>query len=503
MSILNQAFAKALDPSAPPLLSQIMAAARQGHLCLRSSLSLSVTSKAIVHDAGRYYLQRNWVLETAIVEEMGRLLSATPEDLFDPERFILPETLSLEQAEAAKSVLTRSLTLLSGGPGTGKSFLAIETLAALARAHRSGSFRVKIAAPTGKAADRLAAALPPLANVDIEALTLHRLLGLQPGRTRLFEHHPLDADLIIADEASMIDASLFAHLLQAVPDGCRLFLLGDADQLPPVDGAGVFSDLADLFAIRLRKNHRLQNERLYSCFDAARTGSLAPLLEILEPPPTDLFGWIETEFQLTAQFETTRLISPLRKGPFGVDAINAHLLERLQSRLAYGESWSAPLLVLSNDPVQKLYNGTPGTLQGIYQGGSIPYGSEEVLFADGRRFLLRQLPGYELAFAISAHKSQGSEFDKIVCLLPPGSEEFGREALYTALTRAKKEIRLVGEKEILEKVASKHSQSENGLKERLNFFKGSALNNPPEGQAPLDSLVTGLKTSSSEANPKL
>src|SRR5690606_2942538 len=134
--------------------------------------------------------------------------------------------------------LNRSLTLVSGGPGTGKSFLAIETLAALSRAFLGRSFSVKIAAPTGKAADRLAAALPPLENVAIETLTLHRLLHLQPGRTRLFDMRPLDADLIIADEASMIDASLLAHLLKAIPNGSRLLLLGDADQLPPVDGGG-------------------------------------------------------------------------------------------------------------------------------------------------------------------------------------------------------------------------------------------------------------------------
>lgn len=477
MSALDRAFAAALDPAAPPLFSQIMAAAREGHLCLRSDLPLPETfsSKAIVQDSGRYYLHRNWVIETIIVEELMRLLAISPDDLFDSKRFLLPDALSLEQRRAAESVFARSLTIVSGGPGTGKSFLAVEALTALSRARRFAPFRVKIAAPTGKAADRLAAALPPLENCVIETLTLHRLLNLHPGRTRLFEHRALDADLVIADEASMIDASLFAHLLQAIPNGCRLLLLGDADQLPPVDGAGVFSDLADLFAIRLQRNHRMKNDRLHITFEAARDGVLPPLLDILEPIPSDLFAWIESEFQLHAAFNETRLISPLRKGPFGVDAINARLIERLQNRLAMGERWSAPILVTSNDPVQKLYNGTPGILQGTYQGGSLPYGNEEVLFGDGRSFCLRQLPGYEFAFAISAHKSQGSEFERVVCLLLPGSEEFGRAALYTALTRAKKEIRLAGSREVLEAMGSKRFRSDNGLKERIK--EGSGL--PP------------------------
>lgn len=474
---LDRAFAAALDPSAPPFLSEILAAARRGHLCLRrGALDLpkaliaeggKLPDKPIVHDASRYYLQCNWVIETTIVDELKRLLSLSPENLFDPDRFLLSDSLSSEQAEAARSVLTRSLTIVAGGPGTGKSFLAIQTLAALAQALRTGILRVKIAAPTGKAADRLAAALPPLEEIHIETLTLHRLLRLQPGRTRLFENRTPDVDLLVVDEASMIDASLFAHLLQAVPDGCRLLLLGDADQLPPVDGAGIFSDLAELFAIRLKRNHRMQNDSLHRYFEAARKGSLSPLLEILEPLPADLFSWIEAEFCLTRRFEEMRIISPLRKGPFGVDAINANLLQRLQNRLVYGESWSAPLLVTSNDSVQKLYNGTPGIVKGTYRGGNIPYGSEEVLFADGRSFLLCQLPGYEFAFALSAHKSQGSEFDQIICLLPQGSEEFSREALYTALTRAKKGIRLAGSREVLESMISKRAQTESGLRERL------------------------------------
>jgi len=251
-------------------------------------------------------------------------------------------------------------------------------------------------------------------------------------------------------------------LLQAIPSGCRLLLLGDADQLPPVDGAGVFADLAELFAIRLQTNHRMQNSNLHRFFEAARMGDSAPLLEILEPLPEDPIAWLEQN-----NFEHTRLICALRKGPLGVDALNQRALLYLQERLSFGQNWTAPILITSNDGAQKLYNGTPGVVRGTYRGGVIPYGSEEVLLSDGRLRLLRQLPGYEFAFALSAHKSQGSEFDRVLCLLSPGSEEFCREALYTALTRAKREIRLAGSKEVLEKMLSKTMRSENGIKERL------------------------------------
>jgi exodeoxyribonuclease V alpha subunit len=428
----------------------------------------------VVREKERYYLQRNWVLETTIVEQLSRLWQARPNDLFDPALFLLPPELAPAQADVVKSVLSRSLTVAAGGPGTGKSYTAIQTLNCLAAALLKGVLRVKIAAPTGKAADRLAQALTPSDRLEIETLTLHRLLRLQPGRVRLFENHLLDADLIIVDEASMIDASLFAHLLKAIPNGCRLLILGDADQLPPVDGGSVFRDLTDLLAIRLQFSHRTQKEGLHRLFNAVRNGDATPLLDVLEPLPADLYAWIESEFRLTdpEQFERTRIICPLRKGPFGVDALNQGLLSRLQKRLTIGQTWSAPILVTSNEAHLKLYNGTPGTLKGTYQGGAIPYGSEEVQFADGRTFTLRQLSGYEFAFALSAHKSQGSEFNRVVCLMPLGSEEFCREALYTAMTRAKEEIRLVGSREILEKMLYARSHVESGFRERMDsLFK--------------------------------
>ncbi len=478
-TLLDRTFAEALDPSAPPFLCRLMATSRQGNLCMRSeecpiSPDLiaeggSLPDKPVVRDQDRYYLQRNWVLETTIVEQLARLLRLDPKELFDSGRFQIPPELADAQADVVKSVFTRSLTVAAGGPGTGKSYTAVQTLNCLASALLKGVLRVKIAAPTGKAADRLAQALPPSEKLEIETLTLHRLLRLQPGRVRLFEKQQLDADLIIVDEASMIDASLFAHLLQAIPDGCRLLLLGDAEQLPPVDGGSVFRDLTELLAIRLQFSHRTQKEGLHRLFEAVRGGDLAPLLEVLEPLPKDLYSWIETEFQLTdpEQFAHTRLICPLRKGPFGVDALNQGLVSRLQKRLKVGQSWSAPILVTSNDPHLRLYNGTPGLLQGTYQGGSIPYGSESVLFGDGRTFSLRQLSGFEFAFALSAHKSQGSEFERVVCLLPPGSEEFCREALYTALTRAKEEIRLVGSRDVLEKMLNARTHLESGFRERM------------------------------------
>lgn len=480
-SLLERTLAETLSGDSSFLI-RLIRASRQGHLCIHSK-ACPLTSnliaeggalpeKPVVRDNRRFYLQRNWVLETTVLEHLQRIRKTPPKDLFDVSAFILSPLLTSAQVETAYSVFRQSLTIVAGGPGTGKSFTAIQILDALVKAFRGEKLNVKIAAPTGKAADRLAQALTPVDRLEVETLTLHRLLQLQPGCSRLFEHRRIQADLIIVDEASMIDISLFAHLFKEVPEGCRLLLMGDADQLPPVDGSGIFRDLADVFAIRLQRSHRTQREDLHQLFEAVRSTNPTPLLNILEPMPQDLLRWIESEFQMTdsKNYENLRLICPLRKGPYGVDALNAGLLARLQKRLSIGESWSAPILVTGNDPHFKVYNGTPGIVRGIYQGGKLPLGSEQVELVDGRMVSLRQLPGYEFAFAISAHKSQGSEFSRVVCLLPLGSDEFSREALYTALTRAKDEVCLVGDALVLENMMRSELKQCNGILERLSVL---------------------------------
>ena len=170
---------------------------------------------------------------------------------------------------------------------------------------------------------------------------------------------------------------------------------------------------------------------------------------------------------LLKRLEELRIICPLRKGPRGVDAINAKLLDYQQKQMSYGQWWAAPIIVTSNDAGLSLSNGTGGVVIGRYRGGRIPCGMEEAILTDGRSFPLHRLPSYEIAFALSVHKSQGSEFQGVVCCLPPGSEEFGREALYTALTRAKSEVRLAGDRLTLEAMMNHRSKQDNGLRERL------------------------------------
>lgn len=461
---------------------------RQGHLCMTKSESfvsplISEASHSglphtpIVRDRDRYYLQRNWVLETTIVQQLQRLFREEPRKIFNPERLSIPSALSPQQAQVVDAVLVRSVTIVSGGPGTGKTFTAAQMVQSLSRALLADHplLKIKIAAPTGKAADRLSQSIPSSDCLQVESLTLHRLLGLYPGKNRLFEERTIDADVVIIDEASMMDASLFAHLLQAIPSGVRLVLFGDADQLLPVDGGGVF---ADLVSIRLTESHRTQDSQLHRLFQAVREGDVNPLYSILEPLPRDLVDWLESQWarfifskrpemeELFRQLDHLRVICPLRKGPHGIEAMNAAMYHRMQKRLQPGQWWAMPILVTHNDENLRLYNGSTGVVVARKSVDHQRLGREEVFFPDGRSFVLDQVSGFEIAFALSAHKSQGSEFEHVICCLPPQSEEFGREALYTAMTRAKKSVRILGDRQTLESMVALKCHHENGIQNR-------------------------------------
>ena len=228
MNELDTIFAELVWPGAPTgaqeFLCQLMAASREGHLCLRSQKNplpekLFAENSPVIRDGDRYYLHRNWVLETTILRHLIRLRQTSP-------RPIAGWSLLPQQAEVIRHARDHSLTLVSGGPGTGKTFTAGRLIQSFLKAAPTG--KVKIAAPTGKAAERLAQA----GGVG-EVSTLHRLLRLQPGRSRLFTERMIDADLILVDEASTIHASLFAHLLSAVPSGARLVIFGDSNRFRP------------------------------------------------------------------------------------------------------------------------------------------------------------------------------------------------------------------------------------------------------------------------------
>ncbi len=242
----------------------------------------------IIRKNGLYYLQKNWVYETYILQQVLRLRKSPPPSYFD--RSLLEENLSCiadklmpAQAEAIRKSLEQSLSLISGGPGTGKTYTAALLVRLLLSALTKKQFYVSIAAPTGKAASHLEAALGQFTDprLHCQTSTLHKLLKLQPGSQRLFKGERIDADLILVDEASMIDVSLLAHLLEAIGDESLLILIGDSNQLPPVDAGSLFAEISELFGSRLDRCMRTEDRDLEQLSEAVKRGDLGAFPPLL------------------------------------------------------------------------------------------------------------------------------------------------------------------------------------------------------------------------------
>ena len=425
--------------------------------------------------------------------------------------------LSAGQQQAIRTAATRPLTLISGGPGTGKTSVVISLLRVLARLEvPMGS--VALAAPTGKAARRLdesiqaglgAVAEPKIIDAAIaaplaEPKTLHRLLGYSP-RTRRFrydERHPLPARVVIIDEASMIDLDLMHRLMRAIRPETRLVLLGDANQLPPVGAGAVFRDIAraggSQATVELRDSYRMDpkdsaGRNLWLVSQNIHAGEAPSLIgpsskpedsvSIRESAEQVLFRGAELmegerdafldrwmrERVMTPRFRT--LVE--RNDPDGetLATIEAHLgshrilcvtnadVARINGffQRAQSSRLGEPVMMLRNDHERGLFNGDSGV--------SLRSG---IVFK-GRSFdpvlLERDLAP---AYAVSVHKSQGSEYDHVALVLPkPDHPLLTRELLYTAMTRARKSVTILGSRDALAAGISRIVERSTGILEQL------------------------------------
>ena len=359
------------------------------------------------------------------------------------------------QEVAAKKAVTSDFTVITGGPGTGKTWTVMRILALLLEQPGGEKLRIALAAPTGKAAARLTESVRAVSET-FAATTIHRLLGYLPG-SPYFRHdaeNPLSFDVVIVDEASMVDLALMAKLVAAVPPEARLILLGDRDQLASVEAGSVLADIcaaAESAApneplhgavVALRRNYRFaETGGIYRVSIAINSGdteaAIAALQEgwrrsrmaaatrcaqtgrCLAPTDRDRFrAFLKTDdpLEALAHLQKFRILCAVRQGPFGVENLNAVAEEVLADAglLAPRRGWyrGQPIMITQNDYNLALFNGDSGIiLPDPGAGGEL---RAFFLSAEGRlrRFLPSRLPAHETAFAITVHKSQGSEFRK-------------------------------------------------------------------------------------------
>ncbi len=511
----------------------------------------------LILDGTRLYMKRYFDYESGLVADLVRLargrVPGVDRDLLGRglQRYF-PETgdKGFWQKVAAFAAVTGQLCVISGGPGTGKT-TTVAGILALALEQSPEPLRIALAAPTGKAAARLGDSLQAArARLELpaevadrmptRAMTLHRLLGWisESPSFRHSRENPLNVDLLLVDEVSMVDLPLMAKTVAALPPYARLILLGDRDQLASVEAGAVLGDICgrerlEVFSadfvqayegtvlsgvddttrpllpetgdggvlqdvvVPLVKSYRFREDSgIRSLSTCIRNGDSRGALEVLNKGLPDIFwinrlqstdagdvlqSCIEEGFmpafekkEVTARYDrlqTFRILSPVREGRLGTTALNTAVQDILAGRkmMERHAVWPEGLLVMvtMNDYGVRLYNGDVGLV------GRDDSGASRIFFPDQEKGGMRsiapvRLPPHEPAFAMTVHKSQGSEFDHILCILPDqDSPVLTRELLYTAITRARKKVTLVCSPDVFIRTVNRRVQRSSGLGTRL------------------------------------
>ncbi|MDJ0765407.1 MAG: AAA family ATPase [Myxococcota bacterium] len=473
----------------------------------------------LVLEWDRLYLFRYWSYEQRLAAELleRAVGSVDPPDgpalqaVFDAH-FKGDSAGRADQRRAAQVALTKRLCIISGGPGTGKTTTVVKILAFLVdRARLLGHPipRMVLLAPTGKAATRLTQAIQSAkagngdADVPESALTIHRALGVRPHRPTHCQYsaeNRLLADVVVVDEASMVDIALMTKLAEAIPQESRLILVGDKDQLASVEAGAVLADM-DLpdSVVSLSFSHRFDSSSGIGRFAKAindgqseratrdvAAGQL-PNVTLVETSDahamrTHLTPFVLKHYKAYATetdpqkkldlFNKFRILCAYRAGPWGLAEINrltADILRQAGTLQPHGEWYDGrPILIAQNDYHLDLYNGDVGIVHHSPKDAPAP----RVIFdagSDGVRSLsCHRLPPCETVFAMTVHKAQGSEFDHILIVLPDApSPIITRELLYTAVTRARKEVVLIGPGEIIAHAIATPTERASGLGDRL------------------------------------
>jgi len=482
----------------------------------------------ILDQADRLYLHRYWRYEQELASEIRTRLEMTSPEL---DRELLEDGLNAffdlapnDQRAAAEKALSGNFCVITGGPGTGKTRTVARILALLWAQSQCHGQRpsIALAAPTGKAAARMTesirAAVAELRDkmdvagvLEAEAVTLHRLLGTTPENPtpRFDARNPLPIDAVIVDEASMIDLALMAKLFAAVPRTARIILLGDKDQLASVEAGHVLGEICDRrpdrsehpLTGRIAQLHRSFRFEPGSGIDrfsrSVNAGDVETALEVLRSgspeltakplPSPEMLGRTLREkvvegfrAALTATdpaaaldaLNQFRILAAVRRGPYGVESLNILASQALQeaglldSRGLFHHG--RPVMILRNDYTLRLFNGDIGLILRDPESGDALRAFFQGPDGKVRRIAPSRLPEHETVWAMTVHKSQGSEFDRMLLILPDRETPLlTRELLYTGITRAKRHGEIWYREESLRKAIARRTERTSGLADAL------------------------------------
>jgi exodeoxyribonuclease V alpha subunit len=477
----------------------------------------SVENCVLVLDNNTIALKRYWSYEDRLATALRQRLAINIDPVSVAVQNLWAQLFSGDvssaQAIAAKRACEARFFLLTGGPGTGKTATIGRLLQLLHYQANENSIKLRIglAAPTGKAATRLSESLRTnnSGQVDIEiieAKTLHRFLGSKPNSMQ-FVHdaqHPLSLDVLIVDEASMIDLPLMCKLLEALPTQARLILVGDPDQLPSVETGNVLRACCDAIAQRPdREKYRVHLDRVYRqaadsdigmAAQMVLSGDSGQFIQGLQQSTYRGLHWQATnaqslekiiQHQALSQYQKIQQASSLedaiklskefrvlcaaRESNAGSIAINRFISDRLKKKTETGFYSGRLCLVTENTAREQLFNGDIGLCWPDEQ-GTLRVWVETA--AGLKAWHPANFPAHEDAFAITVHKSQGSEFDRVLLVLPEANHRvLSRELLYTGLTRARKQLELVASQESVSAAISRQNQRWSRLAQRLSRSK--------------------------------
>jgi exodeoxyribonuclease V alpha subunit len=380
------------------------------------------------------------------------------EEKINVAEFALNITYDDRQKEALRTFFDKSLFILNGGPGTGKT-TTVKGILQMAKSIYPDA-KIQLCAPTGRAAKRLAQLS------DNDARTIHSLLkwNIQDNTFQKNEEDPLDCDFLIADEFSMVDTHLFASLLKALPEHCRILLIGDEDQLESVGPGKVFADII--------ASHQIPVVHLQRIFRQAHGSGIVALAQEIrektpfsyedgvtftESGPLQTLPAILSALDAFPEPESVQILAPMYKGPAGIDAINEALQEKFNPASKYKPQIKTAnavyrlndkVMLLKNMPEEDIYNGDIGTIVEIEpksQSITVDFGHTESTFTKDIPLSLTH------AWCVSVHKAQGSEYDDVFVIAQsqnPGMLE--KRLIYTAVSRAKKHLHIFGSQSLFE-----------------------------------------------------